>query len=232
MAAWKHTTCWSPRLIKDYRRYVQSEAPSLKGRLEDCADLSMLLIVDFAEIYGLPLTFYGNDAMVYKSSGSGVSLMFDRVPLSFVHIGSTPQWNSKEEYYLALKQKIGANALWRQNTERNPGGPEPGDLLLGRGHAGLIFAVYYCCQRHPRSFDRSIIVYPGPTIAKTQFNVLEYFRDDDGPNGPTKTGTRFDYLNHRGGGKEKAELIYYANAKDPDFDPYEFRIFTPSVFQD
>ena len=245
MAAWPHTRSWSPGLIREYRKYVQIQAPLLKGRLEDCADLSMLLIVNFAAQRGLPLTFADNDIWVYKSSGSGGSLFNPEIARTrgFMRAGSVPVWKTKDEYYSAIKQKIGANALWRNNTEKNPAGPEPGDLLLGRGHAGLIFAVYLpnlserwgdlaIPRPHPRACDSSIIVYPGPTIAKTQIDVLEYFRDDEGPKGPVKAGTRFDYLNHRGQGKERAELIYYANVYDSDFDPYEFRMFTASVFQD
>jgi hypothetical protein len=226
MAAWHHTTYWTPILIQQYRDYVQAEAPKKLGNTADCADLSITLIIDFASSRGLPLTFIDNDDCVYISKGWG--------PISrFFALHGPKNWNSIIEYRSAVQSRISARALSSKNTIKNAKGPEPGDFLSSPEHTALVFAVYPPGVRHPKSAN-NIPVYPGPNVAETQLNVLEYFRDKDGrSSGPPKPSVRFDYLNHRGTGKpvkQKAELIYYANVDDPDFSSYEFRKFHDTTF--
>jgi hypothetical protein len=45
----------------------------------------------------------------------------------------------------------------------------------------------------------------------------------------TDLGTHFDYLNHRGVDKPKAELIYFASARQPRDEGFEFRMYGAKV---
>jgi hypothetical protein len=224
MAAWNHYADWSPATYDNYRRTVQRTAPSYKGSTEDCADLSIKLIVDFAASNGLSLTFKDNVGGGYCSKSSQ---QWHAVP------GRRLSWGNKEEYYNAVKRRLNATALWNWNTVKNPRGPEPGDLMLKPGHAALVFAVYPPGMRHPKSSDQTIPTYPGEIKAAAQINVLEYFRDGDGQViGPPGLGLRFDYLNHRGEGspiKQRAELIYYASVSDHSFRDFQFRSYNNTV---
>ena len=62
--AWKHSNHWDDEKFMAYRNYVARMAPQLRGRTEDCADLSMLLFIDFAADNGLPVTFWDNDRIL------------------------------------------------------------------------------------------------------------------------------------------------------------------------
>jgi hypothetical protein len=68
MAACSHYAHWSPPVYKKYRQTVERTAPSYKGPTEDCADLSIKLIVDFAASNGLSLTFKNNIGRGYCGS--------------------------------------------------------------------------------------------------------------------------------------------------------------------
>jgi hypothetical protein len=214
MAAWNHTNSWSDDYYEAYRKYVKANAAAMQGREEDCADLSMLLIVNFAAEQGLPLTFTDNKDIRYssKESGqiplSGLHLKYDKVTVpTFMRVnpaayrGGPPwsyttidvpsgvtfrfaytnyTWTNKEEYYTAIKQRINANALFNKNTEVNPHGPQPGDLLLSKDHAGLVIALYPAGVPHPKAADTSIKSWVDQATALKEVNVLEYFRDNHG----------------------------------------------------
>ncbi len=102
----------------------------------------------------------------------------------------------------------------------------------------LIFATYSPGQPHPKKneFNKSIPLFPGPDIAKTELNVLEYFSNN--PFARRPPDIHFDYLNHRGEGapgkpkKEKAELIYFATLNDPQFKDFELRAYNENVKRD
>jgi hypothetical protein len=48
MAAWKHFQFWTDRLYEvEYRKFVMDNAAHFEGRTEDCADISMLLLIEF-----------------------------------------------------------------------------------------------------------------------------------------------------------------------------------------
>jgi hypothetical protein len=53
MPAWMQGNNWNGSYYKAYRDYVETTAPSLNGEEEDCADLSLRLLVDFAEEHAL-----------------------------------------------------------------------------------------------------------------------------------------------------------------------------------
>jgi hypothetical protein len=70
MAAWKHYKFWTDHLYDAlYRKYVMDNAAKYEGYTEDCADLSLFLLIDFAAENGLPLTFYDNAGVRYISRG-------------------------------------------------------------------------------------------------------------------------------------------------------------------
>jgi hypothetical protein len=224
MAAWLHSRRWSPTVYGEYRKYVRSRAPLLKGRTEDCADLSVFLLVEYAAAKGLPLTFLDNANVCYASKAPRQTpgdLLFSK------------SWNTKDDFFRAVKARVGASSLLLKDTVQNPKGPEPGDLMLKSDHAALVFAVYLPGQRHPRSTETAIPLYPGRVQAARQTNILEYFRNEEGNMiGPPPMVSHFDYLNHRGeGGKQQAELMLYARVDDPDFVDFRFRMFNPVVLE-
>jgi hypothetical protein len=62
MPAWQHTAKWTPEMYQKYRKYVETTVPNspygvYEGAHEDCADLSIKVIIDFAAQSGLPVTF-------------------------------------------------------------------------------------------------------------------------------------------------------------------------------
>ena len=127
-------------------------------------------------------------------------------------------------------------ALLNENTEVNRGGPEPGDLMVKHDHTALVFAIYRAGRAHPRAQDRSIPVVPGPEQARLQLSQTEYFRQampapsDKRPN-EIDHETRFDYLNHRGEGKQAAELILYARVSEMRQQGFEFRKYRANVLE-
>jgi hypothetical protein len=218
---WRHGHTSRSGLLSayaEYRKYVQDNAPKLKGHTDDCVDLSMRLIVEFAASKGLPLISKDNFQVQYILKG------YRQTPAAegFHH---NYTWNTKDEYLKAIQKRIDAASLWTWNTEKIYPGPEPGDLLLKSDHAAIVFATHQPGQRHPKAGDHSVLDYPGGTIAASQLNVLEYFRHPhERKPGPWAPIRHFDYLNHRGdSGKQKAELIYYASVSEPDLSSFEFR---------
>jgi hypothetical protein len=263
MAAWNHTNIWTDAYYEAYRKYVKFSASSVKGRQEDCADLSMLLIVEFAAREGLPLTFIDNQDIQYSSKydgqypESGVHVNYDRVnvptgnvavgprgefgweyaPVEIpkgisLYTGSNYKWKNKDEYYTAVKNRINSKVLFNKNTEINLFGPQSGDLLLSDSHAGLVIDSYPAGVGHPKAGDTSIESWVDQATALRQVNVLEYFRDNHGViNDENRLKVHFDYLNHRGSKKPKAELIYFRRAEDARSDGFEFRKYNSSVLR-
>jgi hypothetical protein len=263
MPAWNHTNSWNGTFYDDYRKYVRFGASAMKGRLEDCADLSMLLIVEFAAMQGLPLTFTDNREVRYSSRAasqfptSGVNITYTRtdvnlptggvtfmpggglgwetapleIPTGVKYAGDKNYtWINKDEFYLAIKNRINAAALYKYNTEVNPLGPQSGDLLSSKGHAGLVIDAYPVGLGHPKASDMSIAPWVSPESALKEVNVLEYFRDNHGViNDENKLKVHFDYLNHRDEAKPKAELIYFRRAEDAISDGFEFRKYNAKV---
>jgi hypothetical protein len=221
MPAWPHTRSWNDCFYRKYRAYVHCQATRLKGRTEDCADLSVSLLVNFASEHGLPVNLRSDLGITYVSKGS------HQIPEQAYR---TLSWSTKEEFYGAVKRRIDASSLYYHNTIVNPRGPEPGDLLLNAGHAALIFAVYAPGVPHPKR-GKGIPAYPGDEEAARQLHQLEYMRET----GDGKV-THMDYLNHRGAGKpvkQGAELIYFADARKLSLEKrLEFRMYSRQVLKD
>src|SRR5262245_9823694 len=164
MAAWKHFRNWNDTAYQSYRKHVEARAPQFRGRNEDCADLSMLLLIEFAAKEGLPVTLEDNDnnqyssresETVYYKGGQAGKYMFANLAKRSV------TWRDSAEFYDAVKRRIGAEALWKENTEVNYGAPVAGDLLLNKSHCALVFRVYPPGVRHPKSNDFEIPIFPG-----------------------------------------------------------------------
>jgi hypothetical protein len=239
MAAWVHNHQWNDALYSLYRAYVADEkkgAPSLRKRKEDCADLSIMLLINFAADYGLPVTFNDVDGYVYISKGSYAYGRNGWIPFP---------WLTKQAFTQIVQKNIQTKALWEQNTVKNSSGPKPGDLLMrltyypthikvDKHHTAPIFAVYPAGTPHPRARDLNLPSFPGDDKAMEEFGVTEYFRGTVNVDGRTAyrhedRHIHFDYLNSRGDDKRNAELIYYANASQFADDGFEFRKYAPKV---
>jgi len=151
MGAWIHNAVWSDALYLDYRNYVKANAPKLRWQTEDCADLSISLLIDFAADKHVEVTFVDNDQNYYMSRARGAP-----------ELDPYFTWKTKEEFYEVVKRKIGTAALWKQNTVKNNDGPMPGDLMMryedfwgGYHHTALIYEVYQpgVCHRTKRPYD-------------------------------------------------------------------------------
>ena len=126
MAAWTHTKYWDDgdAFYRQYRTYVGNKntgAPSLRGRKEDCADLSIMLLINFAADHGLPVTFDDVDGYVYISKGWNAYGPAGWIPFP---------WVTKQVFTQIVQNNIQTKALWEQNTVENSSGPQPGDLLM------------------------------------------------------------------------------------------------------
>ena len=222
MAAWVHTQYWNKALFNAYRLYAAREAPKYKGYPNyDCADLSIIFLIQFAASNGLSLTFWDNCQVRYISKAT--KQFPTTCPSEYKLI--TYKWSSVADYICAIQRRIGANALFKQNTVHNEIAPEPGDLLLKSDHAALIFAVYKNGDKHPLA-GKNIPIFPGDEEARKQKNVTEYFYTD--PISP-KEGIFIDYLNHRNNDKPKKELIYYASIEKLGDLGYDFSKFNSGV---
>ena len=244
MPAWKHSevndwTAWET--YQNYRKYVASKASSFRGREEDCADLSMSLLIDFAADQGLPLTFEDNAGRRYISKASGVVIPYTHQNPHVVVSGQG--WTTKEEYRRWVLNRIGVHSLWTRNTVVNKAGPEQGDLMIiyknggERHHTALVYRVYAAAEKHAKTDDKGIPNFPGGDAAEKQLDVTEYFRGTLGTDGATKTrlpdgNVHIDFLNHRSVKKPKAELIYYAETKQLTDEGFQFRQYNSKVTDD
>jgi len=224
MAAWTHPAYWGPSTYPEYRKYVAANAPLYRGRRDlDCADMSLTLLVEFAVSKGLPVTLRSDDGTRFISKATR------QTPTAYLSVHRTYSWSSKDEYLAAVINRLNAKSVFSQNTEVNPRGPEPGDLMCKPDHTALVFKVYPPGLDHPRASDTSIPIFPGPLMAAKQLTQTEYFRADHSSIKPT---VQFDYLNHRGEGtpvKQAAELIYFADAPQMQMDGFQFRRYKAAV---
>jgi len=236
MPAWIQTASWTTAHYQDYRDFVKKDASSYRWRTEDCADLSMIALIDFAAARGLPLTFTDMHRGIYPSIGHEALFNNDfRFSPRFYH------WHTKDAFTEAVTDGVGVGSLWKYNTVVNKDGPMPGDLMMkfttGRRayhHASLVFGVYPPGQSHTKQNDRSVLNYPGDDDAEDQYWTTEYFKGTLGSDEKTASrlpdkDTHIDYLNHRGHKKPLAELIYFANARQFQDEGFEFRMYSPWV---
>lgn len=244
MPAWHHTGIrWTDWMYDaGYRNYVRITAPTFKGRDEDCADLSIKLLIDYAANTGLPVTFYDVDGWLFCSKGStGFAPPARRRRFETEGTMILP-FVTREGYTRIVQKFVQTKSLVYHNTVVNPKGPQPGDLMIRfktigpfvtDHHTALVFAVYSPGDRHPREHDFPLPRYPGNDAA-LKSDVTEYFRGTLGDDGTTKykhadNDIHIDYLNSRGEKKRKAELIYFANAKQLIDDGFEFRKYSRQV---
>lgn len=136
MPAWTVKNAWTASTIQSYRNYAKTNGPRRAGNLRStCEDLSIRMVVDFAELNGLPV-FFANDA---HSQGLD--------PAKF---------NSKSAYLDAVLPSTGASDLLDYNTVVMVKGAQkgnanvslplakPGDLIIlyqGGGHVQVVTSV-------------------------------------------------------------------------------------------
>ena len=236
MAAWKHTRYWSGGPFYElYRRFARAEGPGYEGQPEDCANISILLLVEFAAQQGLALTFTGPDGTLYCSKAT------ERHP-SDARWLQDYSWGDKDAFIQVVRAQIGSKTLVERNTLVNPVGPQAGDLMLQAGHTALVLDWYAPGRTHRRAADTTSGVsslFPGPDEAKKPLNQMRSFRADsrDDPGRSDPKG-RFDYLNYRGMGvddqpiKQKAELTYNASVTELEGSGVEFRKYDVGVLDD
>lgn len=249
MPAWNATSTWDLKSKGGYRQYVSSHAEAYRWQTQDCADLSMSLLIDYAEDNKLPLTFRNDDGWIYSSREDGSKWASESAFMK----GSTniAAWKNKDEYKEAVWEHINVRDLWLYNTAVTNAGlfmPSPGDLLMiyekgwvgaSRHHCALIYRTYAPGAAHPKENDMKVPNFPGGQTATNQGYVTEYFRGDTylGQEGTFTFSRRpgkdwhFDYLNHRGVDKKNAEILYFANAKDFKRYGFEFRMYTDDVLK-
>ncbi|QDU74150.1 hypothetical protein Pan97_11550 [Bremerella volcania] len=136
MPAWTVKNAWTSSTIQSYRNYAKTNGPRRAGNLRStCEDLSIRMVVDFAEQNGLPV-FFSNNA-----NPQGLD------PAKF---------NSKSAYLSAVLPSTGASDLLTYNTVVMVKGAQkgnsnvslplakPGDLIIlyaGGGHVQVVTSV-------------------------------------------------------------------------------------------
>jgi hypothetical protein len=239
MAAWVHSAQkrWNEVHYYEYRKIVANKAASYRGRSEDCADLSMMLLIRYAAKEGLPVTFEDNAGKKYRSTDD------------YIHFGGV---NPTDLYIAIVHDKIGVEALWKRNTVVNPTGPTAGDLLIrwssktftmgkikveveDNHHAALVIRHYNIGVSHPLEKDK-MPDFPGAESAEDMLNLnkTQYFRGTTDKNGVTVSrrpdrDVHFDFLNSRSSAKRNAEVIYFANARQLQEEGYQFRMYSNNV---
>ncbi|PQO39250.1 hypothetical protein C5Y96_05170 [Blastopirellula marina] len=136
MPAWTVKNAWTANTIQTYRNYAGTNGPHRAGNLRStCEDLSIRMVVDFAEQHGLPV-FFGNN-----SNPQGLD---------------PAKYNSKAAYLDAVLPSTGASDLLTYNTVVMVKGAQkgnanvslplakPGDLIIlyaGGGHVQVVTSV-------------------------------------------------------------------------------------------
>ena len=259
MPAWQHTSQWTSAMYDKYRKYAETTVKTasygvFEGAHEDCADLSIRLLIDFAAQSGLPLTFrdvsgwryiskadraFGPPEAPYDLGHPKTQIVRFETDGRVADATAVP-WLSKDDFTKVVQENIQTKSLWNFNTQESPNGPDPGDLLMRFGgihryhHTALVFSVYAPFAIHREWRNSAIPDFPGSDDAEKQTHVTRYFMgttDDDG-----KTLYRnadmwwhIDYLNSRGDAKRNAEIIYFANENQFRAEDYEFRMYSDTV---
>jgi hypothetical protein len=261
MPAWKHKAQWSSAMYQTYRRYTQTTVTNARyglfeGAHEDCADLSIRLLIDFAADSGLPLTFRDVSGWRYISKAERAYGPPD-APYDLGHPktrimrfktgdreadGTLIPWFTKDDFYAVVRENIQTKSLWNHNTAVNPTGPDPGDLMMRFGgihryhHTALVTSVYPPFALHPQWQNAKVPDFPGPDAAEKQITVTRYFmgtKDDDDRTAyrTADISWHFDYLNSRSDAKRNAELIYFANVAQLRDDGFQFRLYSDTVLE-
>lgn len=171
----------------------------------------------------VPVTLSSDDGTRFISKGTR------QTPTSYLSVHATYKWKDKDELLRAVINRLNAKSVFSRNTTINRAGPQPGDLMCKADHVALVYKTYPPGVDHPQASDARVPIFPGPQVASRQLNQTEYFRADHSEVNPT---VHFDYLNHRGEGnpvKQKAELIYFADAMEMQKAGFEFRLYNAAV---
>jgi hypothetical protein len=247
MAAWRHHASWkNGSYYAGYRRYVGHRAPHMEKSTDDCADLSVNILIEFASLNGLCVSFTDDRGARFISKAAQATS--PGIVTGFRNEWKRLFWgDDKQKFIEVVKANIGARNLFQHNFVINKRGPEVGDLMANAGHTALVYAVYppktlhplgdnYVDKANPKN-PASIPRFPGDGVAQTQLDQTRYFRDEPPVRLPivlpSTPAIHFDYLNHRGhGGKDKAELILYANVDELKKESFDFFSYSPSVLDD
>jgi hypothetical protein len=88
VAAWKHYAYWTEHVYDaKYRKYVMHHAARYEGDTNDCADLSLILLIEFAAANGLPLTFSDNAGVAAPHADGARKMGFQDVRTFLRHRG-------------------------------------------------------------------------------------------------------------------------------------------------
>lgn len=256
MPAWEHKYGWQQSVYDRYRLFVRDSAVNLEGDEHDCADLSIMLIVQFAAKHNLCLTFRDGVDGFYISKASGLISGPIGGPYE---LSDKITWGSLDEYLHVVQKRTSAKDLVQRNTRVNDAGPTAGDLMLrykastrwywdnSEGHAALVFYYYdigVACEEEVKNDKVKYPSFPGDDAARAQTQQTKYFRGDVDANGvtisrelkpPFDKDLHFNYLNSRSNKKRNAELIYFANAsqlKADGFDFYEYNLLVTDNWKD
>jgi hypothetical protein len=264
MPAWKHYNQWDPAMYEKYRKFTETTVPNApygtyEGASDDCADLSIRLLIDFAAQQGLPLTFRDVSGWRYISKaerafgpaqaprytpkyaqGHPKDVIFHLKTDDREADAAAFPFVTKDGFTKVVQENIQTKSLYYYNTENNPTGPDPGDLMMRYGsihhyhHTALVLSVYAPFAYHPQWKNTGIPDFPGPDEAEKQGHVTRYFMGTKGED--DRTAYRFpdrwwhiDYLNSRSDAKRNAELIYFANENQFRGDDFEFRMYSDTV---
>ena len=242
MAAWEHKYGWNNDVYWRYRKDVRAKATSYEGSDKDCADLSMLLLIDFAARLKLCLTFTDAKGGRYISKAKG---LIQPTAKGGWELDDGHRWNSKEEFVKTVLGRTSAWDLAYHNSRVSQFGPVAGDLMLRakkgwvglfsypESHAALVFQTYGPGHRADPEYKdvKGYPNYPGGDAAMKAVNQTRYFRGDVDakgvtiarePKSPFDQDVHFNYLNSRGDGKRNAELIYFANERQIRADGFNF----------
>src|SRR5438309_1872353 len=96
MPAWEHSTTWgwNSKTYYMYRKYVMANAKALEKSDQDCADLSIQLLVYFAEDKKLCLTIRDAVGGMYISKAPGLI----RGSARDYELDDDITWSTKDEY--------------------------------------------------------------------------------------------------------------------------------------
>ena len=223
MPAWNDSQQqWGAATYGGYKKYVTDNAPHYKGSTEDCSKLSIKLIIDYAAANGLPVSFWSMFDVLYSSRA------LHQWPEHWPPDSLPLEWKSKDTFYKAILRRIDSTSLLKKNTTPVTADVWPGDLMLKEDHTALVFEMWDPGEDHALLQRADIPDFPGPETAAHDLNQLDYFRTPRlvtkgirSVSPVEKTKAHIDYLNHRGEAfpknapvKQKAELIYYADAQD------------------